>query len=72
MKQFARRMEAQGIGNADTFMAMGSLIEGLQHKKQAVHQEFVACYRQFAEPGVQQGFAHLFKTQNQQAELSPA
>jgi len=70
IKQFAREMEGHGIGRSDTYMAMGILVGALQQKKLAVHQEFIACYTQFARHGVQQGFAHLFKPVNKQLELS--
>jgi len=61
LRHYAKMMAEQGINNADTFMVMGILANGMEQKKIELKNAFGKCYEKFSRKKYQQLFARLFK-----------
>ncbi len=61
LKNFAKMMEEKGIKNADTYMAMGVLADGMEQRKKELQHAFIDCYKKFSAKKYQQLFKKLFK-----------
>ncbi len=48
LKEFAEKMSAQGINEADTYMAMGVLADGMEQRKIELQYEFMSLYKHFS------------------------
>lgn len=61
LKNFAKMMEEKGVKNADTYMAMGVLADGMEQRKTELQYAFVDCYKNFSRKKYQDLFKKLFK-----------
>ena len=61
LKSFAKMMEEKGINNADTYMAMGVLADGMEQRKNELQHAFIDCYKKFSRKKYQKLFKKLFK-----------
>ncbi|VAX13667.1 Adenylate cyclase [hydrothermal vent metagenome] len=62
LRNFAKMMaEQQGVNNADTYMAMGVLADGMVQRKIELQYAFVDCYKKFSRERYQKLFSQLFK-----------
>jgi len=60
LRQFSRQMVIEDAAPAETLLAMGMLIEGLERRQQAAHEEFAARFAEFERQENREHFRQLF------------
>lgn len=70
LRDFARQMAEQGVNNAETFMAMGVLADGMEQRKRQLQHDFIACYKIFSKEKYRRLFKALFKPQRSTEQVT--
>jgi len=60
LKKFSHQMVAEGTVPPDTLLAMGMLIDGLEHRQHQARENFSGRYKNFSQQGHQDRFRKLF------------
>jgi CHAD domain-containing protein len=60
LRQFSQQMVTEDAAPAETLLAMGMLIEGLERRQQAAHAEFAARFTDFEQQENREHFRQLF------------
>jgi CHAD domain-containing protein len=60
LRQFSKQMIIEDAAPAETLLAMGMLIEGLERRQQAAHAEFATCFAAFEQRENREHFQQLF------------
>jgi CHAD domain-containing protein len=60
LREFSKQMVIEDAAPAETLLAMGMLIEGLERRQQAAHEEFAACFAEFERQENREHFRQLF------------
>jgi CHAD domain-containing protein len=60
LRQFSKQMVTEDAAPAETLLAMGMLIEGLERRQQAAHAEFATCFADFEQQENREHFRQLF------------
>jgi len=61
LRQFSQQMVTEDAAPAETLLAMGMLIEGLERRQQAAHAEFATRFAEFDQKDNREHFRQLFK-----------